>query len=165
MHINGGSDESTESPGGLGLERGPGWMQQPVRYGDLVLSGETISTRVPDTGLAPVDNWPAACSLIEQDEVGSLLPGAKVNLVAKDVEVISTSRDDVLIPDSQCQVDTHQPGGRQNYPDIIWIDVVAWGAPPAVSDRMARVTKASTEDLGNTLGPEQCDRLGGANGD
>ena len=126
MHINGGSYESTESPDGLGLERGPGWMQQPVRYGDLVLSGETISTRVPDTGLAPVDNWPAACSLIEQDEVGSLLPGAKVNLVAKDVEVISTSRDDVLIPDSQCQVDTHQPGGRQNYPDIIWIDVVAW---------------------------------------
>ena len=88
MHINGGSDESTESPGGLGLERGPGWMQQPVRYGDLVLSGETISTRVPDAGVAPVDNWPAACSLIEQDEVGSLLPGAKVNLVAKDVEVI-----------------------------------------------------------------------------
>lgn len=54
--------------------------------------------------------------------------------------------------------------GRSNYSDLVWVDVQGWGAPNAVRDRVTATTDSSTnKDLGDSLGPQQCVEVGGAN--
>jgi hypothetical protein len=136
--------------------------KEPLQFGTLELSGKKIDETAPSSGVAPSDDWPDACSLLEKGEVKSLLPGAKVTLKSKDVKVLGGPRNGQIIPDGQCQVETDQPGGRRNYSDLVWVDVMAWGAPDAVQARVRTSDSPSNKDLGNTIGPEQCVEVGGA---
>ena len=101
--------------------------KEPVQFGNLELSGKTIEDSAPSSGVAPPKDWPQACSLIAKSEVRSLLPNSKVSLVGKRVEVLKGRGVDYTVPGGQCQVESHQPGGRSNYSDVVWIDVMAWG--------------------------------------
>jgi hypothetical protein len=138
--------------------------KEPVQFGNLELSGKTIEDSAPSSGVAPPKDWPQACSLIAKSEVRSLLPNSKVSLVGKRVEVLKGRGVDYTVPGGQCQVESHQPGGRSNYSDVVWIDVMAWGAPNAVRVRVRITDSSSNKDLGSSLGPQQCAELGGANG-
>jgi hypothetical protein len=121
--------------------------KEPVQFGNLELSGKTIEDSAPSSGVAPPKDWPQACSLIAKSEVRSLLPNSKVSLVGKRVEVLKGRGVDYTVPGGQCQVESHQPGGRSNYSDVVWIDVMAWGAPNAVQVRV-RITDSSSKGSG-----------------
>jgi predicted small lipoprotein YifL len=101
--------------------------KEPLQFGNLELSGKTIEDSAPSSGVAPPKDWPQACSLIAKSEVRSLLPNSKVSLVGKKVEILKGRGVDYTVPGGQCQVESHQPGGRSNYSDVVWIDVMAWG--------------------------------------
>ena len=60
-------------------------------------------------------------------------------------------------------MESHQPGGQSNYSDLVWVDVQAWGASNAVRDRVTATDSSSNKDLGDSLGPQQCIEVGGAN--
>jgi hypothetical protein len=138
--------------------------KQPLQFGTLELSGKKIDNPAPGSGVAAPKEWPKACSLLEKSELKSVLPNSKVSLISKKVEVLKGRDVDYVVPGGQCVVESHQPGGRPNYPDMVFIDVMAWGAPTAVRDRVSFTDSPSNKDLGSDLGPQQCAELGGADG-
>lgn len=155
----------------------PPAVQEPVRFGTLPSTQESIPIRVPAGAVIRASNWPSACTILTDDEIRALLPQADLIRRQPQAVVVTDISLDIGSPfNSGGPRQETAPEGACTYSFALVgaaildlrsnIDIVITGLAdpallePAYEDHLARDREnddvAPVTDHAASLGPDAC---------